>query len=119
MEVVIDCFCDRIRYPINSFQIGQSGTADSFGTPEMRQQGAFARCPDTRHIIQRSRADCLGPLGTVCADGEPVRLVAHPLNEVEHRIIVPKRKRRLTRTIKLFFASVAIDPFGNTNHWDI
>ena len=50
----------------------------------MRQQRPLARRPHARHIVQRRRADRLGPFRPVGADGKPVHLVAQPLLERAH-----------------------------------
>ena len=57
----------------------------------------YASGPDARHIIQRRGTNCLGPFGAVRADRKAVHLVAHPLDEIEHRIIVPQRHDGLCR----------------------
>ena len=52
----------------------------------MVQQGAFAGRADAGNFLQAALADVLLAAHAVRADGEPVRFVAQPLDELEQRI---------------------------------
>ena len=79
----------------------------------MLQQGALAARADARDLIQRIGSDRLGALLAVAADGEAVRLVAQPLQVVEHRAFLFEAERRLARPVEMLVAGVALGPFGD------
>ncbi len=49
----------------------------------MLEQRLLARLPQPRHRVQRPGPQPLGPLAALIGDGEPVRLVPHPLEQVQ------------------------------------
>ena len=67
-------------------QIGERGALDRLQRAEMMQQRALARRADAGDFLQAGLADVLLAARAVRADGEAMRLVAQPLDEIEHRI---------------------------------
>src|SRR3954454_24741230 len=67
-------------------QIAERGALDRFQGAEMVQQRAFARWADAGDFLQAGLADVLLAAGAVRSDGEAVRLVAQPLDEIKQRI---------------------------------
>ncbi len=49
----------------------------------MLEQRLLARLAEARHRVQRPGPQPLGPLASLVGDGEPVRLVPHPLQQVQ------------------------------------
>ena len=68
--------------PSTALRSLKSARATGLGGTEMRQKRTLARRPDARHIVERRRADGLGPFRAMRADGEAMRLVAHSLDEI-------------------------------------
>src|SRR6185312_16939004 len=67
------------------------------GAAKMVQQRTLAGRADARHLVERRAGDVGGAPGAVRADGEPVRLVAQALEEIEHRIARLEREGWLAR----------------------
>ena len=97
-------------------KIVERGALDGFQRAEMMQQRAFARRADAGNFLQARFADVLLPARAVRADGEAVRLVAQPLNEIEQRIARRQLHRRLSGQIEGLVAGVAVRPLGDADH---
>src|SRR4051794_7215407 len=67
-------------------QIASRGALDRLECSKMSQQRALAGRPNTLDLLQPGLTDVAAPPRAVRADREPVRLVAQPLDEIEHRI---------------------------------
>src|SRR6186997_243776 len=67
-------------------EIGDSGALDRLERPEMAEQGALAGRADAGDLLQAGLADIAPSPCAVRPDGEPVRLVAQPLHEIEQRV---------------------------------
>src|SRR4051794_29190258 len=67
-------------------QVGDGGALDLLQRSEMMQQRALARRPDARNFLQAGLADVLLAQLAVRADHKTMRLVAQPLDEIQHRI---------------------------------
>ena len=79
----------------------------------MVQQRALAPGADAGDLVERRAADRLGALGAVGADRETVRLVAQPLQEIEHRVARLEGDRRPAGEEKTLAPGVAVRPFGD------
>ncbi len=69
-----------------------------------------------------SRGRCADGLGSLCpvgADREAVRLVAEPLDEIEHGVPAFERKGPRADPVELFLAQIAVDAFGDAHHGDV
>ena len=69
----------------NLGQIGERGPLDRLQRAEMMKQRALSRRPDAGDFLQAALADVALSPRAVRADGESVRLVAQPLDEIEQR----------------------------------
>ena len=67
-------------------EIGGGGALDRLERAEMLQQRALARRADAGDFLQAGLADVALAPRAVRADREAMRLVAQPLDEIEHRI---------------------------------
>src|SRR5262245_52383692 len=66
-------------------EIGWRGALDRFERPEMVKQRALAGRADAGDFLQARLADIPPPADAMRADREAMRLVAQPLDEIEHR----------------------------------
>ena len=104
VEVGVDEFRHRLGDAVDRLQILDAGHRHRLGGAEMAQQRPLARRADAGDLVERICVDLLGALGPVGADGEPVRLVAQALDELQHlsrrpsnpalKITMPKQLRR-------------------------
>ena len=104
------------RLRINSRHLGEIGQAralDRFQRAEMAQQRALAGRPDPRDFLQAGLADVLLAPRAVRADGEAVRLVAQPLDEIEQRIARRQLERRAAGHEEGLAPGVAVRPLGD------
>src|ERR1041384_4189510 len=98
---------------INSRYLGkirQARPFDGFHSAKMAKQGAFARGPDPRDFLKSGFADAFLAPNTMRADGEPVGLVAQPLDEIQRRIARRHLEGRLSGQEKCFASCIAIGP---------
>ena len=86
MEVVVNGLRQSAADAFDRGQVGDARPRYRFGRSEGLQQGLLARGSYAGDLVQRIGANRLGPPGPVRADGEAVRLVAQPLDVIEHRI---------------------------------
>ena len=70
----------------NHAEIGDRGALDLLQRSEMVQQRALARRADARNFLQTGLADVLLAQLAMRADDEAMRLVAQPLDEIEHGV---------------------------------
>ena len=85
----------------------------------MVQKRAFAHGADSGNLIQRRAADGARPPHAVRADREPVRLVAQPLQEIEHRISRRQHERPPRSHVEPLPAGVALGSLGHGDQRDI
>src|SRR6188472_850079 len=86
MKMAIDAAGQRTADALDVFEIGDAGTAHPLGRSEGAQQGFLAFRPNAGHLVRRVGRHALEAPGAMGADGEAVRLVAQPLDEIEHRL---------------------------------
>ena len=65
-------------------EVGRLARSIAFRVPKWRSSARLRVGPDARNFLQPGLADVLLAPGAVRADGEAVRLVAQPLDEIEH-----------------------------------
>ncbi len=103
---------------VHLFEIGQAGVSNSLGRAESLQQGALARRADAGDFIQGAAGEVFLAARAMRADGEAMRLVAQPLDEIKRRIaraaagtaLCPRRKMfraRLRDPVPLAIATIA------------
>ena len=97
MEMIINLFCDGFADAADPLDLGEPGARHGSRRAEMMQQRVLALGADAGDLVERRAPDRLGPLGAMRADREAVRLVAQPLQEIEHRIARLERERRPAR----------------------
>src|SRR5580704_10297207 len=89
-------------------QVGDRGALDGLERAEVMQQCALARRPDAGNLLQAGLAQVLGTARPVRADGEAMRLVAQPLDKIEHRIARRQLERVAAREEEGFAARVEV-----------
>src|ERR1700731_5097238 len=94
-------------------QVGDRGALDGFQRAKVMQQRAFARRSDAGDLLQAGLAHVARPARPVRADGEAMRLIAQPLDEIEHRIARRQLERVPAREEEGFAAGIAVRPFGD------
>src|SRR5262249_10298925 len=67
----------------------------------------------------RRTRDVLGASRAMSADGEAMRLVAQPLQEIEHRIARLEREGRLARHEEALASRIAVRPLGDADHRNV
>src|SRR6266850_6373289 len=77
----------------NLAEVGDRGPLDFLQGSEMMQQGAFARRSDAGNFLQTRLADVLLAQLAVRADHKAMRLVAQPLDEIQHGVARLKLER--------------------------
>src|SRR6516164_2806595 len=86
VEEVVDLARGLGADPGHLGEIGQRRALDRLERPEMVEQRAFAGRADAGDFLQSRLADVAAAPDPVRADGETMRLVAQPLDEIEHGI---------------------------------
>src|ERR1043166_4684801 len=74
-------------------EVGDRGTLDRLESAEVPQQRAFAGRADAGVFLNPRFAQVAPAPLPVRADREPMRLVAQPFDEIEHRIARPEPER--------------------------
>ncbi len=93
----MDFLGKRVGDARHRLDVLQGGDGYRTGAAEMMQQGALAAGADARHLVERRLGDVGGAPRAMRADGEAMRLVAQPLQEIEHRIARLERRRAACR----------------------
>src|SRR3954462_9259860 len=70
----------------NLAEVGDRGPLDFLQGSEVMQQGTLARWPDAGNFLQPGLADVLLAKLAMRADHKAMRLVAQPLDEIQHGI---------------------------------
>ncbi len=84
----------------------------------MQQQRALAAGADAGDLVERVLDHLLLAPRAVRADGEAVRLVAQPLDEIEHRIAHRQRERVPALDEEALAAGVAVLALGDADRHD-
>ena len=85
----------------------------------MRQQSFFAPCANAWDLVKWGCCEGFGAFGAMGANGKAVGLVAQALDKIQHWIIVAQGKRALPDAVKFFFALIAVNAFGDADHWQV
>src|SRR5258708_10212660 len=86
MEVVINFFGDGFADAGDLFEVLQPGPRHRLAGAEMHEQSLLPPRADPRDLVERRGGDCGTAARPMAADREAVRLVAQPLQKVEHRV---------------------------------
>src|SRR3979411_2979112 len=97
----------------NLAEIGDRRPLDLFQRSKMVQQGTLAGRADNGNFLQPSFANVLFAQLAVRADHETMRLVAQPLNKIQHRVARLQLERLTVRHEPGFAAGVAGRPPGD------
>src|SRR5271155_1505451 len=87
VEMVIHLFRHGAADSRHLLEIPEPGAGDRAHRAEMMQQGAPAMRADAGDLVELGAAERAPATRPVAADREPVRLVAQPLQVVEHRVL--------------------------------
>ena len=83
------------------------------------QQRALAVCADAGHFVERRASEFVGAARAMSADGETMRLVAQPLQEVEHRIARLEGERRPAGHEEALATGIAVGTLGDADNGDV
>src|SRR5947207_4284323 len=86
VEEVVDLARGFGIHARHMLQVGNRRALDRLQGAEMAQQRTFSCRPDTGDFLQSGLADVFLAFLAVRTDRETMRLVAHPLHEIQHRI---------------------------------
>src|SRR5262249_23564924 len=93
VEEIVNGLRHRLADAGNRQEVVGAPAGHGLGGAEVREQRALALRADAGDVVERVDTDGLAALGAMGADGEAVRLVAQPLNEIEHRIARLEQQR--------------------------
>src|SRR5438046_2481786 len=108
VEKVIDLAGGLGADPRHLGEIGESGTLDRLERPKVTKQRALAGRPDAGDLLQTRLADIAPSPRAVRPDGEPVRLVAQPLDEIQQRVARLELERLAPGHEERLLAGIAI-----------
>src|SRR5262249_16616718 len=100
---------------IDLHQVGDRGALDGLERTEVMQQRPLARRPDAGNLLQSGLAQILGAARPMRTDGEAMRLIAQPLDKVEHRVARRQLERVAAREEEGFAPGVAVRPLGDAD----
>src|SRR5262245_3914058 len=86
VKKVVNFASDLGTHTRNFGKVRCRGTRNRFQRPEVLQKRALAGRADAGDLLQPGLAQVLLAAGPVRPDREAMRLVAHALDEIEHRI---------------------------------
>ena len=116
MEKIVDGFCRGAADAFDGFQVRKSCAGDAVCGTEPVQQGPFAFAANARDIVQLRALQAFRPFRPMSADGEPVRLVAKPLQEVKHRVVFVQPDRcGAVREVEFFLACIPVGTLGDAD----
>ena len=115
MKIIINGLRHLRGYTFDGLQIRDTGPAHRLGGAKMLEQGAFASRADTRHVVKRCRANCFPAFGPVGADGEAMRFVAQPLDEIECRVTRLQHEIATAADEEAFAPRIAVRTLCNTD----
>src|SRR6185437_5553089 len=115
MKMVINLFRDSFADARHALDLGEAGAGDGARGAEMVQQRLFAFRADAGDLVERRAPERFRMPRTVGADGKAVRLVAQPLQEIEHRVARLERERRPSRHEESLAPGVAVRPLGDAD----
>src|SRR5579862_3422179 len=114
VEMLIDHFGQFAPEAPNLHKILDSGTQYSLQAAELLQQLASLHRTQARDGLEYRLAMPLRAFATVPRDGEPMRLVAHPLDQMQRRRIGRQDRRRVpARQEELFLAGPPVRTLGD------
>src|SRR5881409_1395863 len=85
VKKVVNFSCGLGAHAGNFGEVGGRGALDRLERPEVLQQRALAGRANAGDFLQPGLAQVLLAAGAMRADRKPMRLVAQPLDEIEHR----------------------------------
>src|SRR5262245_8751067 len=115
VEEVVDFARGLGADPGHLGEISQRRALDRLERPEMVEQGALASRADAGDFLQPRLADVAPAPDAMGADREAMRLVAQPLDEIEHRIARLELERLPSGQEEGLHARVPIRAFGDRN----
>src|SRR3989442_15680080 len=98
MELLVDFFRELSTDPLDLRQVLYARAHDTLQAAEAREQLLAAFGADPRNALQRRSDAPLGASRPVPGDGEAVRFIANPLDQVQSGVIGRKRQRTLADT---------------------
>src|SRR6185312_471669 len=105
-------------HPRNLAKVGDRGPLDLLQGAEMVQESAFARRSDAGNLLQARFADVLLAQLAVRADHETMRLVAQPLDEIQHGIARLELDRLALGQEQRLAAGIAVRPLCHPEQRD-
>src|SRR5712691_10889708 len=118
MEFPIDFFRELAADALDLRQVLDARADDSLQPAEAREQLFAALRSDSRDALERRRGTSLGASRPVSGNGEAVRFVSNPLNEVQSGVIGRKRDRMLADP-QLFESGLPLRTLGNAHERNV
>src|SRR5215510_2912124 len=115
VKKVVNFSCCLGAHAGNFSEIGRGSALNRLERPEVLQEGALAGRPDAWDFLQAGLAQVLLAAGAMRADRKPMRLVAQPLDEIEHRVARLEHERVTSGDMKCFPSGVAVRPLGHAH----
>src|SRR6185369_16847814 len=102
-------------YTGNFGEVPRGGTLDRFQCAKVLQERALAGRANAGNLLQPGLTQVFLAAGPVRPDGEAVRLITQPLDEVEHRITRLEHERLAPRHMEGLPPGITVGPLGNTH----
>src|SRR4051794_4421834 len=93
VQVGVELARGLAREPGDSLELLSRGADDGLGRAEVVEQGALPRRPDAGQVVEQGGGHRTVAARAVVGDGEAVRLVAHPLEELQRGRVVTQDDR--------------------------
>src|SRR2546427_2122366 len=118
MELLVDFFRELATDPLDLRQVLDARAHDALQAAEPREQLLAAFGADPGNALQRRSGAPLGASRPVPGDGEAMRLVANPLDQVQSGVIGRKRQRTLADP-QLFEPRLPLRALGNAHQQEV
>src|SRR6266852_4722246 len=118
MQLPVDFFGELAAYALDLRQILDARAHDSLQPAEAREQLFAAFGADPRDALQRRSRAPLGASRPVSGNGEAVRFISNPLDEVQSGVIGRKRDRMLADP-QLFESGLPLRALGNAHERNV
>src|SRR6266850_5492887 len=112
MELPVNFFGELAAATLDLRQVFDARAQDSLQPAEAREQLFAALRSDSRDALERRRSASLGTSRPVSGDGEAVRFVSNPLDQMQSGVVGGKRHHALADP-QLFESGLPLRALGN------
>src|SRR2546430_1221861 len=118
MELPVDLFRELSADPLDLREVLHARAYDALQPAEAREQLLAAFCADPGYALQRGGGAPLGASRPVPGDGETVRLVANPLDQMQAGMIGGERRHAFADP-QLLEAGLSLRAFGDAHERNV